>query len=97
MPTTTPRFKVEPNPGYQTYPQHDTHPWGYFAFLAIEMDGYGNAVVIDPYEGTTLTVFDVFEDEQGEQRRASQVLQLVGLAIEQATTDGVWGPPQDRQ
>ena len=39
---------------YPVYPQADAHTWGAFAYLAIEMGGYGDLEVVNPYNGVSL-------------------------------------------
>lgn len=37
------------------YPDVDTHTWGAFALLAVELGGYGDMEVVNPYTGHRLT------------------------------------------
>lgn len=39
---------------YPVYPDTDSHTWGAFAYLAIEMGGYGDLDVVNPYNGVRL-------------------------------------------
>lgn len=54
---TTPRWITEANvtrkgmPPEDCYPKNGTHTWGAFACLAIEMGGYGDFEIVDPYTG----------------------------------------------
>lgn len=51
--TTTPegnRTKLTPGPEDHR-PNHDHHTWGMFAGLAVELGGYGDVELTDPYTG----------------------------------------------
>lgn len=42
---------TEPKDKTECYPAVETHTWGAFAGLAIELGGYGDLELIDPYSG----------------------------------------------
>lgn len=48
------------DPGEPHYPQATAHTWGAFAGLAIELGGYGDLEVVDPYNGDRLWIPDAF-------------------------------------
>lgn len=59
--TSTPADSDTANPGYLItpgrddelhYPKTGTHTWGAFAGLAIELGGYGDVELVDPYSGS---------------------------------------------
>ena len=51
---------VRGNPAEPHYPQEDKHTWGAFAGLAVELDGYNNLELVNPYNGDRITVYGVF-------------------------------------
>jgi len=55
-------WKITPGTPGLHYPGKDTHMWGEFALVAVEMGGYGDATLVDPYTGSRLWVADGAQD-----------------------------------
>lgn len=74
--TTRPAFQ----PDAPHYPKVETHLWGAWPLLALEIDGYRGVDVRDPYTGRSIYAHDVFEDG----RSIYDTLRLVIDAMEAA-------------
>ena len=44
------------HPNHIPYPQAGSHTWGEFAGLAVELGGYSDITLVDPYGGSRLWV-----------------------------------------
>lgn len=50
---STGSYNITPGrPDHVGYPHSGTHTWGAFAGLAIELGGYGDIELVDPYSGS---------------------------------------------
>ena len=57
-------YSVTPgNPDEVHYPSKDTYQFNEFAALVVELGGYGDISLIDPYTGSRLWVADVFTSD----------------------------------
>lgn len=65
----------------QRYPKSDAHTWNAFAGLAIELGGYNDATVIDPYSGDQLYVPDLPKAE-GDEISIAALLRAIADAAE---------------
>ena len=52
---------IGPEKGTGVYPKDDTHTWGEFAGLAIEIGGYSDITAVDPYTGRRFWLADAFK------------------------------------
>lgn len=58
------RIVIRPgDPTEPHYPQADTHTWGEFAGLAIEMGGYGDITAVNPHTGDRLCLLGAFDGD----------------------------------
>lgn len=50
-----------PRPAAECYPNVAVHTWNEFPLLAVELGGYRDITVVNPYNGQTLWVGDAFD------------------------------------
>lgn len=86
MPTNDGPRETTPRQGPH-YPKSETHTWGAFAGLALELDGYNGVEVIAPWTGKVLYVPNVFRNADVPEDWAT-LLRRVADGIETAGWSG---------
>lgn len=62
-----------PAPAGECYPKSDSYTWGEFAGVAVEMGGYNDISMVDPYTGRRFWLADAFRcDPHAQALRAAQ-------------------------
>lgn len=78
---------------YEAWPQSDTHTWGMFAGLAVELGGYCDVELIDPGTGRTFWFQPADHRELAKSPEGFPFARVLRQAIEAAEAVGWFDGP----